>query len=193
MRSIVDVNSSHQGSGLLSTIASVPQKVFNTAQEIVKLPKTVTGFAINKAIDLLPLEIHFPNYKFCGPGTKLQKRLARHDQPVNPLDEACKQHDIAYYNSSDSKTRAEADRNLAERAWERVKSPNASLAEKAASLAVVNIMKLKNKVGGKLRKTRRRRKVGKGAYLEPYKSKSGCGVKKKQRKRGHRRRHRRRY
>jgi len=45
---------------------------------------------------MILFEAHIPGYNFCGPGTKLQKRLERGDQEINPLDEACKVYDIAY-------------------------------------------------------------------------------------------------
>jgi len=48
-----------------------------------------SGGLIDKLINTLPLEAHMPGYNFCGPGTKLQKRLERGDQGINPLDEAC--------------------------------------------------------------------------------------------------------
>lgn len=35
------------------------------------------GSIVNKSIDLLPVELHIPGYQYCGPGTKLKKRLAR--------------------------------------------------------------------------------------------------------------------
>ncbi|XP_039299101.1 uncharacterized protein LOC111043400 [Nilaparvata lugens] len=115
------------------------------------------GSVINKSIDLLPVELHIPGYSYCGPGTKLAKRLARNDPGVNKLDEACKKHDIAYANSSDTASRAVADRELAERAWSRVTSSDAGLLEKAAALAVTNIMKAKSTFGGGMRRRRRRK------------------------------------
>lgn len=36
------------------------------------------------------------SYRYCGPGTTLQERLALGDPPINGLDEASKTHDIAY-------------------------------------------------------------------------------------------------
>lgn len=60
-------------------------------------------------------------------------------------------------------------------------------------------MKVKSKLGGKLKRlsgkgTRRKtiRKKGSGVYLEPYRSKTGCGLKKKQPARRRRRRRRQR-
>lgn len=141
----------------------------------------IISSALNRAIDLLPVELHIPGYNFCGPGTKLKKRLARGDKGINPLDEACKLHDIAYSKFSDSGKRQQADKELTERAWQRFKSSDASLAEKAAAWTVTTAMKAKTKFGG----GRKRRRVkckkptkGKGLYLRPY-PKKGSGKKKK--------------
>lgn len=103
---------------------------------------------INKLINKLPFEMHIPGYQYCGPGTKLYKRLARGDPGINPLDTACKEHDIAYSrNREDINSRNAADRVLAEKAWQRVKASDSSLGEKAAAYAVTNIMKVKSKFG----------------------------------------------
>ena len=50
---------------------------------------------INSAINNLPFELHIPSYSYCGPGTKLQKRLNRGDPGINKLDEACENDDIS--------------------------------------------------------------------------------------------------
>lgn len=148
------------------------------------------GTFLNKAIDILPVELHFPGYQYCGPGTKLRSRLNRGDPGINKLDAACKQHDIAYANYKDNKTRARADQLLAERAWERVRAEDSSLGEKAAAWAVTNIMKGKRALGSGRknnkktkknqkhvnRKNKKPCKKGKGLYLRPYK---GSGTKKK--------------
>ena len=52
-------------------------------------------------------------YSYCGPGTKLHKRLSKGHQGVNDLDRACMKHDIAYDNNRDTKSRNEADNELA--------------------------------------------------------------------------------
>lgn len=150
------------------------------------------GSVINKGIDLLPVEVHIPGYQYCGPGTHLKKRLDRGDPGINKLDEACKVHDIAYSHFKDSRNRLEADRTLAEKAWERVKASDSSIGERAAALLVTNIMKAKSKLGGGKRKkikqaskkkkrnnkncTRRKNTAGRGLYLKPY---GGSGIKKK--------------
>ncbi|KAK4871911.1 hypothetical protein RN001_016035 [Aquatica leii] len=64
---------------------------------------------INSVIDKLPVELHIPGYNFCGPGTKLTKRLAKGDRGINKLDEACKEHDIAYNNYKNIESRHKAD------------------------------------------------------------------------------------
>lgn len=122
---------------------------------------------LNNLINKLPFELHIPGgYQYCGPGTKLQKRLARGDPGINPLDKACREHDIAYSNSSNLEDRHKADYDLEQRAWKRVKSSDARLGEKAAAWAVTNTMKVKRKlgmgVGKKVRKIGKRvgKKVG---------------------------------
>ena len=127
--------------------------IASTAFSLLSKP---VGALVNKAIDLLPVELHLPGgYQYCGPGTKLQKRLSRGDPGINKLDQACKQHDIAYSKFSDTENRSIADRALAEKAWQRVQSSDSSVGEKAAALAVTAAMKAKTTFGG----GRRRRRV----------------------------------
>lgn len=106
------------------------------------------GSVINRAIDNLPVELHLGGYQFCGPGTKLKERLARGDKGINKLDQACKEHDIAYSKYSDSSNRSIADRALAEKAWQRVTSSDANFTEKGAALAVAAAMRAKTAIGG---------------------------------------------
>lgn len=51
---------------------------------------------VNSLINKLPFEAHIPGYQYCGPGTKLEKRLRRGDPGINALDRSCREHDIAY-------------------------------------------------------------------------------------------------
>lgn len=111
------------------------------------------GF-LNKLIDNLPVELHLPGYQYCGPGTKLQKRLLRGDKGINPLDSACKTHDIEYSKSSDLKHRHLADLELAKQAFRRVTSSDANFGERSAALAVAGIMRGKVKMGGKLKQVK---------------------------------------
>lgn len=157
-----------RGGGITSGTLSIFKKVFQS------IP---TGVIVNSAIDALPVELHLPGgYRYCGPGTKLKERLARGDVGINKLDEACKDHDIAYSNYSDTARRSLADRVLAEKAWQRVKSSDASIGERAAALAVTAAMKTKTAVGGgsgRGRKSRRRRRAPRNRVS------SGGGHKKK--------------
>ncbi|GJQ87769.1 hypothetical protein Trydic_g14180 [Trypoxylus dichotomus] len=105
------------------------------------------GGLVNEAINKLPIELHLPGYPYCGPGTKLKKRLARGDPGINQLDTACRAHDVAYSENKDLEHRHKADKVLQERAWSRVKSSDASIGEKAAAWTVTNIMKAKRKLG----------------------------------------------
>ncbi len=102
---------------------------------------------VNSIINKLPVEIHVPTYQFCGPGTKLKQRLARGDKGINPLDAACKQHDIKYSENSSLSDRHKADFELENRAWERVKANDSSLGEKSAAWLITNTMKVKRKLG----------------------------------------------
>lgn len=139
----------------------------------------VISSVLNKAIDLLPVELHIPGgYKYCGPGTKLKERLARGDVPLNGLDDACRIHDIAYSKHSDSEHRRQADKELAERAWRRFKASDSSIGEKAAAWAVTTAMKVKTKIGG----GKKKKKQGRGLYLKPYQKKGAGRVTKKQSK-----------
>lgn len=47
-------------------------------------------------VDLLPFKMHVKEYKFRATGTKLSKHIKQGDVGINPLNENCHQHDIAY-------------------------------------------------------------------------------------------------
>ena len=55
-------------------------------------------------------------YSYCGPGTKLNKRVTEGYKGINDLDKACLEHDKAYDKSKDTKNRNIADNELAEEA-----------------------------------------------------------------------------
>lgn len=117
--------------------------------------KTGKGL-INSTINKLPFEAHLPGgYQFCGPGTRLQERLSKDQVGINPLDAACKLHDIAYAQNNSNEARFRADKQLSSEAWKRVKSKDASLGERATALAVTAAMKTKiglSKLGAGFRK-----------------------------------------
>lgn len=118
---------------------------------------------VNELINKLPIELHLPGYQYCGPETKLAKRLERGDPGINLLDSACKEHDIAYsQNKGNLEARHAADQVLADKAWGRVLSKDAGISERAAAYAVTNAMNLKTKFGQglKKRKSTKRNKRG---------------------------------
>jgi len=95
----------------------------------------------------LPFELHIPGYNYCGPGTKLEKRLERGDAGVNLLDEACKQHDISYSNEKELPARHRANKVLLKNALSRIASSDASWKEKLAAMGVSAAMHGKIKLG----------------------------------------------
>lgn len=132
------------GKGIFSSTVRLGKKLLKK-----KTTKEVGGEGVvNSMINKLPFEMHLPGgYQYCGPGTKLDKRLKRNDPGINELDRACKEHDIAYSNSNDIDERNRADKILAEKAWKRVKSKDSGVGEKMAALGVTGIMKTKSKLG----------------------------------------------
>ena len=111
-----------------------------------KPSKTGKGF-VNYLINSLPVEAHVPGYQYCGPGTKLKKRLDHGDKGINPLDAACREHDIVYASSKNLGDRHKADKLLENRAWERFKAKDTPRKEKLVAYAVTNAMKAKRKLG----------------------------------------------
>ncbi|CAH2021124.1 unnamed protein product [Acanthoscelides obtectus] len=132
---------------------------------------------ISNVIENLPFEAHIPGYNFCGPSTKLQKRLQRGDVGINPLDEFCKQH-IFYSQQKDLTARQQADKLLADQAIQRAFASDSSFGERMAALGVAGAMKAKKKMGFGLRKHRtqqrkkRLNKMGKGLRKKSPKSQS---------------------
>lgn len=111
--------------------------------------KSVDGKGIvNSIINKLPIELHIPGYQYCGPGTKLKKRLARGDPGINLLDKACKEHDIAYSeNKEDLSQRHSADQVLLKKAKERKQAADAGFGERTSAHLIEKIMKMKTKFG----------------------------------------------
>lgn len=144
---------------------------------------------IDYIVNKLP-EIHIPGYQYCGPGTDLEKRLARGDPGINKLDQACKIHDIAYSNLKNSNERYKADKALVSKAWPRVYSKDAKLGERASALLVSGLIGAKmglSKIGLGLKKRRsRRRKVKvsrpRRKVAKKNKSKKRTRVKRRKRK-----------
>lgn len=95
--------------------------------------------------------------------------MARGDRGINPLDEACRVHDIAYANHKDTPERYKADKELTKAALQRVFSRDAGLKERATALAVSAAMKAKTSLtrlgSGMMRRVKGKRKVRVGAGL----------------------------
>lgn len=106
---------------------------------------------LNSLINKLPVELHLPGYNYCGPGTKLEKRLLRGDKGVNLLDEYCKIHDIAYSKSLNIQDRHKADKILIKMAKKRETAQNASTGEKIAAKLVNKAMLAKVSSGAGLK------------------------------------------
>lgn len=122
--------------------------VINHKKKKSKSLKTRLGYGfLNNIIDNLDFEVHIPGYQFCGPGTKLADRLAKNQVGINPLDSACKIHDIAYSESSDLAKRHEADKILQQKAKDCIESKNSTFKERLAARAVNFAMAAKRKMG----------------------------------------------
>lgn len=115
-------------------------KIFNCSNKRKEKNKEKKAFGlVDHIVNKLP-EIHIPGYQYCGPGTDIEKRLKRGDTGINKLDEACKEHDIAYEDSVNSESRHKADKKLVSRAFKRVYSNDAKLSERAAALLVSGLI-----------------------------------------------------
>ena len=86
---------------------------------------------LNNIINKLLFELHLPGYQYCGPGIKLAKCLKRGVLSINPLDSACKEHDIAYsQNRENRQATNSADKILADKAWQRLLTRDSCIGEK---------------------------------------------------------------
>jgi len=72
------------------------------------------------------------------------KRLTRGDEGKNPLDAACRKHDIVYSRSNDLTVEYKV---LADKALGRVTARNSSLSERTVAATVWAAMKAKTKIG----------------------------------------------
>lgn len=141
----------------MGSIKQVRRKKSDKTSKKRAISKKLGKGIINNLINKLPFEAHLPGYQYCGPGTKIKKRLARGDLGINALDQACKLHDIAYENKEINE-RHKADKQLEYAAWDRVKARNSSIGEKAAAWFVTNVMKVKRKLGMGHRSCKSKRK-----------------------------------
>lgn len=95
---------------------------------------------------------------FCGPGTSLEKRVypkghpkqdqpRPESQPINSLDWACWEHDLAYRDHQDDiKVTNKADERLAAAANSVLSNPGVSWRRKGTARLVLAVMKTKSKL-----------------------------------------------
>ena len=69
-------------------------------------------FDVQKLLAKTGIEFHWPGYQYMGPGTHLEKRLARGDPGINRLDKIAKAHDIDYARAQNLKDKWMADRKM---------------------------------------------------------------------------------
>ena len=86
-------------------------------------------------------------YSFCGPKTRLQKRLSEGYKGVNSIDRACKEHDIHYSKFKTTKTRNVADNILASRASQIALNLNLPEYERKDANLVTGLMGMKSRFG----------------------------------------------
>lgn len=122
---------------------------------------------LNRAISARPIELPILGYQFYGPGTHLEKRLARDDQNINPLDATCREHDITYSHSNDLANRHEADNMFATKAWERITAKDSIFEEKNYCYSRWATMKAKKKLEMDL-KTKRKKKEKREQRINEY-------------------------
>lgn len=112
-------------------------------------------FDIQKALSKTGIEFHIPGgYQYAGPGTRLEKRLARGDPGKNRLDRIAKQHDIAYSYAKNLQDKWRADEDMI-RSIDRLpgkktlteKNSEKNNASQETSQVVIFYSLLKNKIG----------------------------------------------
>lgn len=103
--------------------------------------KQKIGF-VDRVIEKLP-EMHIMGYKYCGPNTNLESRLASNELGINKLDCACMEHDIAYAESRDLNSRCNADKLLVMKAIRRVYAKDSRIGEPFSALVVSGVISIK--------------------------------------------------
>lgn len=100
-------------------------------------------------------EWHFPGHNFTGPGTRLEQRLERGDEPVNRVDELSLHHDIRYqtiernskddglFNFVSDYETINADVNFIGGAIEIALSPSSTMEERFQAAFVGGLMTIK--------------------------------------------------
>ena len=89
----------------MNSVRSRPAIYRGRQRELAQMSFIHGSGIVNSLIDKLPIELHLPGYQYCGPGTRLDQRLARGDPGLNPLDAACKQHDKVHGTGAGTSSR----------------------------------------------------------------------------------------
>jgi hypothetical protein len=113
---------------------------------ILKTGSGIFNTLLNKLSNVMP-ELHLKGYKFCGPFTKLARRLLRGDEPLHKLDAGCMKHDIYYRDHEGTKERHIADKELETLAEERSLASDADVHEKNNAAFIRTVMKGKRFFG----------------------------------------------
>lgn len=82
--------------------------------------------------------------------------MARGDKGINPLDAACREHDIAYAKHKDSEERHKADLILKSEASKRIFARDSSIGERAAAATVSAAMGIKTSLGSGFRRIKKK-------------------------------------
>lgn len=105
---------------------------------------------LNKAINKLPVELHWPGHNFTGPGTKLERRLdgkdkpLPHSKPINRVDETSMYHDLCYRDNSSREGRTKCDRDMLKR-LKKINKP--SIRERVERTIIGGIIGAKARMG----------------------------------------------
>lgn len=75
-----------------------PGFVGNVFKSILPIAVSSTPTLTNRSMNVLPLELQLPWYKFCGPETKLETKRGKYG--INNL--ACRERDIVYVKYRDT-------------------------------------------------------------------------------------------
>ena len=91
-----------------------PHKMMTRANKTLTRKKKhpADGFDLQKWWAKTGIELHWPDYQYMGPGTKLKKRLKRGDPGINRLDKLAKQHDIDYSRAKTLQEKWKADAKM---------------------------------------------------------------------------------
>lgn len=148
-----DIKLTRENEEYISQLKSALNKsgsgVLNTVLNKVPLPELHMSLPSHTSSEYIPGG-SFNNtgkYSFCGPKTKLEKRLNEGYQGVNTLDKHCKEHDIFYSKHKKTKDRNYADDILSREANKIVLDETKPEYERRDAKLVSGIMGLKSRFG----------------------------------------------